>query len=150
MKLYDFASGALHILSPVFAAALTWVAAKLSQLINARVRNERLRNILARLDDTVFAVVRELQQVTVERLKAAAADGKLTLEAREMLKAAAVAAIREQLGARGLSELSRVLGIPSPSVDNVLVTHIESAVLDLKQAHVTNGVNKPAPVSSAA
>ena len=150
MKLYDLASGALHILSPLFAAALTWVAAKLSQLINARVHNERLRNMLTRLDDTVFAVIRELQQVTVERLKAATPDGKLTPEARDMVKTAALTAIREQLGAKGLSELSRVLGISSQSIDNVLVTHIESAVLALKQAHVINGVNKSVHVSSAA
>src|SRR5262249_18453782 len=102
MKLHDIATDALRILSPLFAAALTWVAAKASQYINARVHNERLRNILSRLDDTVYAVVRELQQVTVEKLKAAAPDGKLTPEVRQMVKGAALAAIREQLGAKGL------------------------------------------------
>jgi hypothetical protein len=150
MTLHDFASGALHVLSPILVAALTWVATKVSQLINARVQNERLQNILARVDDTVFAVVRELQQVTVDKLKAAAVDGKLTSEAKEMLRLAAIASIRQQLGTKGVSELSQIVGVSDRAIDNVLVTHIEAAVLDLRRAHVTNGVNKPGPVSVAA
>ena len=43
----------LEILSPVLLAALTWAAAKLAQLIRAKVQNEYLKGVLVGLDDAV-------------------------------------------------------------------------------------------------
>jgi hypothetical protein len=137
----DIAAGVFKVLSPVLLAAATWVAAKLAQLINARVRNEYLRGVLLRLDDAVLSVVREVHQVTVEALKSATVDGKLPPAARETVKRAAVGAIKSHLGVRGLTELGKVLGLNGDAVDRLIGTKIEAAVLDLKAQRVLNGVN---------
>jgi hypothetical protein len=66
-------------LSPLLLAALTWVAAKAAQYIAAKVKNEYVRGVLVRLDDAVVAAVREVQQVTVEAIKAGAPTGSSRL-----------------------------------------------------------------------
>lgn len=143
----DIGLEVFKVLSPVLLAALTWVAAKLGQLINARVRNEYLRGVLARLDDTVFAVVREVHQVTVDALKAATVDGKLPPSARDTVKQAALNAIKAHLGVRGVAELAKVLGLDGPAVDRLIGTKIEAAVHDIKtQQRMMNGVNHPPSV----
>jgi hypothetical protein len=142
MKATDIALYVFQIGSPVLIAVLTWVSTKLAQLIHARVKNEYLRGVLLRLDDAVLSVVREIHQVTVEALKAAAPDGKLTPEAKVMVKRAALDAIKKNLGARGLTQLTRVLGIDGEAVDKLIGTRVEAAVHDLKYARTLNGVSK--------
>jgi uncharacterized protein YidB (DUF937 family) len=142
----EIAVQAFRVLSPVLLAAVTWVAAKLAQFINARVQNEYLRGVLVRLDDAVLSVVREVNQVTVDAIKSASIDGRLPAGTRESIKAAAINAVKSHLGAKGLSELARVLGLDNGAVDRLLSTRIEAAVHDIKaqQKKVTNGVNHTA------
>lgn len=150
MQETDIALSVFKVLSPVLLAAFTWVATKLGQWINARVRNEYLRGVLLRLDDTVVAVVREVHQVTVDALKAATVDGKLPPGTRETVKQAAIGAIKSHLGTRGLADLARVLGLDGPSVDRLIGTKIEAAVHDIKtQQRMLNGVNHAPPPSDA-
>jgi len=132
----------LEVLSPVLLAALTWVAAKVAQLINAKVKNEYLRGTLVRLDDAVLAAVREVQQVTVEAIKAASADGKLTPDEKAQVKAKAVEAVKAHLGMKGLGELAKVLGLSGDAVEKMLSTRIEAAVHDLKRTRM-NGAPGP-------
>jgi hypothetical protein len=142
MNKTDIAFDVFKALSPVLLGAVTWVAAKLSQWINARVRNEYLRAVLLRLDDAVLGVVREVHQVTVDALKAATVDGKLPPGARESVKQAALGAIKSHLGARGITEVARVLGLNADGVDRLIGTKIEAAVHDLKtQRRMLNGVH---------
>lgn len=129
----------LELLSPVLLAALTWLAAKVAQLINAKVKNEYLRGTLVRLDDAVLAAVREVQQVTVEALKIASADGKLTPEERAQVKAKAMEAVKSHLGMKGLAELAKVLGLSGDAIERMLSTRVEAAVHDLRHARL-NGV----------
>jgi hypothetical protein len=132
----------LEILSPVLLAALTWVSAKVAQLISAKVKNEYLRGVLGRLDDAVLAAVREVQQVTVDAIKAASADGKLTPEERARVKQVAIDAVKSHLGAKGLAELARILGLEDGAIDKLLSTRVEAAVHDLKVARAkVNGVS---------
>jgi hypothetical protein len=143
MNKADFAFDVFKALSPVLLAAVTWVAARLGQWINARVRNEYLRGVLVRLDDAVLGVVREVHQVTVDALKAATIDGKLPPGARESVKQAALNAIKAHLGVRGVGEVVRVLGLSTEGVDRLIGTKIEAAVHDLKtQQRMLNGVHK--------
>ena len=130
-------------LSPVLLAALTWVAAKAAQLIHAKVRGEYLRGVLLRLDDAVLAATREVHQVTVEELKAASADGRLTPEERTRVKARAIETVRSHLGARGVGELGKVLGLDDSGIEKLLSTRVEAAVHDLKRARM-NGVAEAA------
>src|SRR5438477_9409697 len=142
----DIAFDIFKALSPVLLAAVTWVATRLAQLINARVRNEYLRGVLVRLDDAVLGVVREVHQVTVDALKAATVDGKLPPGARESVKQAALSAIKSHLGARGVGEMARVLGLNSEGVDRLIGTKIEAAVHELKiKQRQMNGVHHGPP-----
>jgi hypothetical protein len=122
----------LQVLSPILLAALTWVAAKVAQYIQAKVKNEYLRGVLVRLDDAVLAAVREVQQVTVEAIKSASADGKLTGEERARVKQAAIDSVKSHLGMKGIAELAKILGLESGSIEKLLSTRVEAAVHDLK------------------
>lgn len=141
----EFGLKILEVLSPVLLAALTWLAAKVAQLIHAKVKNEYLRGVLVRLDDAVLVAVREVHQVTVEELKAASADGKLTPDERARVKQVAVDAVKSHLGKRGLAELAKVLGLGDGLIDKLLGTRVEAAVHDLKQARANpiGGVSGP-------
>lgn len=129
----------LQVLSPILLAALTWVAAKIAQYIQAKVKNEYLRGVLVRLDDAVLAAVREVQQVTVEAIKSASADGKLTAEERAGVKQAALNSVKSHLGMKGLGELAKVLGLDGGAVERLLSTRVEAAVHDLKVARASSG-----------
>lgn len=133
-----------QVLAPVLMAVVTWVAAKLAQLINARVKNEYLRGVLLRLDDAVASVVREINQVTVASIKSSSADGRLTTSASAVIKNAALQTVKAHLGTKGIAELGRVLGLDTSAVDRLIGTRIEATVHDLKaQTRVVNGVNTP-------
>ncbi|MFH0899711.1 MAG: hypothetical protein V2A73_03685, partial [Pseudomonadota bacterium] len=134
----------LQVLSPVLLAALTWVAAKVAQLINAKVRGETVRNILLRLEDATVAAVRDVYQSVVEEIKSASVDGKLTAEERLRVKARAIATVRAHLGMKGLAELATVLGLDDGAVQQMISTRVEATVHDLKRARMTNGVHSPA------
>src|SRR5690606_3248430 len=99
----------LEILSPVLLAAITWAAAKLAQLIRAKVGNEYLKGVLVRLDDAVFTAVKDLQQSVVEEIKLASADGKITDEEKRRIKDKALATVKSHIGAKGLAELAKIL-----------------------------------------
>lgn len=129
----------IEVLSPVLMAALTWVAAKVAQLISAKVKNEWVRGVIARLDDAVLNAVREVEQSVVDEIKAARADGKLTAAERARVKAQAIDSIRSHLGLKGLGELARVLGLEDGCLDKLLSTRVEAAVHDLRRSAV-NGV----------
>ena len=96
--------------------------------------------MLVRLDDAVLAAVREVQQVTVETIKSASADGKLTAEERAQVKQAAIDAVKSHLGTKGLGELAKILGLEGGAIERLLSTRVEAAVHDLRVAR-TNGVH---------
>lgn len=135
----DLAFKLIEVLSPVLMAALTWVAAKVAQLISAKVKNEWVRGVLARLDDAVLNAVREVEQSVVAEIKAARADGKLTADERARVKAQAIESIRSHLGVKGLGELGRVLGLEDGCLEKLLSTRVEAAVHDLRRSGM-NGV----------
>jgi len=130
--LWPHLANSLEALSPVLLAALSWLSLRIAALINAKVKNERLQGILARLDDAVFMAVREVEQVFVSMLKTASEDGVLTAEERQQAKDAALHAARSYLGPRGVAELCKVLGMGDDEVDRVIGARVESAVYNLR------------------
>ena len=128
-----------QILSPVLLAGLSWLSVKAAQLISAKVKNEYLRGVLVRMDDAVLAAVREVQQVTVDSLKAASADGQLTPDERAKVKQAAIDSIKSHLGMKGISEAAKILGLEDGAIDKLLSTRVEAAVHDLKAARSVSG-----------
>jgi len=142
----------VKILSPVLLAALTAVTAKFAQLIRARVHNEYLQGLLLRLDDAVVTAVKDLQQTTVERIKAASADGKISDEEKQQIRAAALAAVKSHLGANGRAEVAKLLGLQGEGMDGLVSAKIEAAVHDLHRAapSSTGAVRGGTPSSSLA
>ncbi|SRR6266700_3146727 len=145
----DLALSALDVTTPLLVAAFTWVATRLSRLITARIRNERLRGVLLRLDDVVLAVVKETFQVTVEALRAASANGKLPPGAADVVKRAAVAAVKAQLGPIALAEVATALDLSPDALDHLLSTKVEAAVYTVKHPTATNGVHEPGELGPA-
>lgn len=139
----------LEILSPVLLAALTWAATKLAFFIQARIKNEYLRNALVRLEDAVFTAVKELDQTVVAEIKAASADGKITDDEKKRIKEKALASVKSHIGTKGLSELAKVLGLESGALDGFLSSKVEAAVHDLRRASIMNGATNGAPVPLA-
>ncbi len=128
-------------LSPLLLAALTWVAARLAQYVSAKVKNEWVRGALVRLDDAVLVAVREVQQVTVEAIKAGSADGKLTPEERTRAKQAAIDSVKSHLGMKGIAELAKILGLEDGAIEKLLSSRVEAAVHDLKRARAADGIH---------
>jgi hypothetical protein len=117
-----------QILWPLLLAGLVWIAAKFSQLLSIKARNERLIGALLRVDIVAVTATRAVQQVLVDRLEAASGDGTLTPEQRTAAKQAAIDSAKAQLGARGLAELRDAFGLDAAEVDVLLATRIEAAV----------------------
>src|SRR6478736_133089 len=100
---------AIDVLSPVLLAAFSWLSFQIAAYVSARVKNEKHRAALRRLDETVFVAVREVEQVLVASLKTGRADGTLTQAERIEVKSAAAKAVRAYLGAKGWLELGSAL-----------------------------------------
>jgi hypothetical protein len=118
----------LLIVSPVFIAALAWLSMKASNLINANTKNAYLRGVMLRLNDATMTAVREVQQVYVSTLR----SGPLTADQAQKAKGAAVDSLKSHLGAHGLVELSKVLGLDGTAVERLLGAKVEAAVSELK------------------
>ena len=119
-------------LSPTLLALVGWLSARLALLIKAKTRNEYLQGVLLRLNDAVWASVREVEQTMVTALKAGTVDGKLTETGRQNAKSAAIATVKEHLGPQGLADLCNVLGISGAVVDNFLGKRVEAAIAESK------------------
>ena len=137
MDTTEIALTALKILSPVLAAGLTWLAARLASLIRGRVANEALQGILLRVGDAVLTAVKELDQTVVAEIKATSVDGRIEPGERQRIKDTAVAKVKGYLGAEGVEQMSRVLGIGNASLDGFIGSKVEAAVHDLRRTDPT-------------
>ncbi len=139
MDVGSFGLEILKVLSPVLLAALTAATTKFAELIRARVQNEYLKGLLLRLDDAVLTAVKNLEQSTVEQIKAASADGKITDAEKQQIRAAALAAVKSNLGPKGRTEVVKILGLADEGMDGLLSSKIEAAVHDLRRTEPTPG-----------
>lgn len=140
MTVGDIVLKIFEVLSPAIATLLAWLVARLAQLITAKVKSEYLRGVLVRLDDTVFAAVREVQQTVVDDLKSASPDGRLTQAQQQQIKQDVMAKIKSHLGMKGLEEIAQILGLDGATgVENLISTKVESAVHDLKVTRTAAG-----------
>jgi hypothetical protein len=152
MDIGSFGLEVVKVLSPVLLAVLTAAVAKFAQLIRARVQNEYLQGLLIRLDDAVVTAVKDLQQRTVDRIKAASADGKISDDEKQQIRAAALAAVKSHLGANGRAEVAKILGLQGEGMDGLVSSKIEAAVHDLHCAAASPGgaIRSGTPSSLAA
>lgn len=130
--LWTVVARAVEALSPVLLAAFSWLSFQVASYVSARVKNERHRAALHRLDETVVVAVREVEQVLVLSLKSASSDGALTQAERADVKTAAANAVRAYLGAKGWIELGVALGLSELELERLLAARVEAAVYDLR------------------
>jgi hypothetical protein len=114
----------LAVVGAVFAPLLAMLVKELHALFAAKVKNERLRGVLDRLDDAAGVVVASVEQTVVSKL-----DPKQPLGANgRAARDAAIAELKTHLGARGIDEAKEVLGIGDSDLEKILVSYIESKV----------------------
>ena len=129
----------LEALSPAILALLGWLGLKLSQWLRAKISNELIGGMLARLNDSVFTAVKAIEQTVVREIKAAKESdspggAKITRAEADRVKKAAVDELKSYWGARGLAELGDVLGLTGDGLNKLLESKVEAAVHDLKVA----------------
>ncbi|MEW6778293.1 MAG: hypothetical protein AB1405_18490 [Bdellovibrionota bacterium] len=128
----EVVSSVIEILTPVLVAGLTFLSAWLAKLITAKVKGEYLRGVLVRLDESVFTAVKSVAQTYADALKSAREDGKLDPAERQEAKRRALSALKSYLGAKGIGELGKILGLTSDAqVEEFLAGKVEAAVHDL-------------------
>jgi len=129
-QLSSLGVSALQILAPVFLALLGVLAAKIHSLIAAKVKNEKVKGILDRLDDAALTVVQSVEQSVIPKLdptKTAAENGAVA-------KAAAIAELKTHLGEKGIAEAKQVLGVGDSALEQIISSYIESKVHEVSSA----------------
>jgi hypothetical protein len=116
---------------PVAGALATfivkWVNAQAEQ-IKAKTNQEKINHYIDILNDTVAEVVVSLNASTVDALKAAAADGKLTVEEITDIKENAIDTIFSILGNTGIE----VLQLAFDDLEELIAVKIDKAVENVK------------------
>lgn len=131
----------VELAGTLLMGALTWAGVAVKNLIATKVQNEAVKGVLTRLDDAVFAVVKELEQTVAAGLREAAADGKITPEEVAKIKQAALDKVKSYVGPKGLDTALAVLGLKDASALDALISgRVEAAVHDVKAAKETPAV----------
>ncbi len=102
----DLIGTAIEIIAAVVQAALLGLVAVIFAKAQQNTKSERLKTALEMLEKATYTTVNELQETTVERLKAASKDGKLTKQEIKGLADGSLALIKQRMGAeaRGVIE----------------------------------------------
>ena len=122
------------VLVPFAATGIHWLGARAGELIQAKVKNERLGAALLRLEDAVVTAVKDVEQTLVVEYRELARDGKLSREDRRRLKETAVRKVKTFLGSAGVKELGNVLDVWELSVEDLIGAKVEATILDMKTA----------------
>lgn len=109
----------------------------LRMMIVAKVKDEKVRAVLLRLEDAAARAVKATQQTFVEAIIIAREDGKVTdaewSAAGAEAKRRALRVLQEELGAAFLADAAKALALPSSdAVLKVAETMVEAAVHDRK------------------
>lgn len=123
----------LSIAAPIGVALAMWLSRWVAKMIQTKVQNDALAGALLRLNDAVFAAVKELEQSVVGPTKAQA-GGRLSVSEARGVKKKAIEVARQHLGGAGVSEVTSALGIPESALEKHLGSRIEAAVSDLRRS----------------
>lgn len=99
---------------------------KVTEQVAGRVKSDALDGLILRLSHIVTRVVEELQQTTVDALKA---SGKFDADTAAKVKADAVARVKAILGEESVGLAKEVLG----DLDALISAFIESAINSAKR-----------------
>ena len=108
------------------------VIPKIVQLINSRIDNEKLQEVVNDVSASATTVIKYLQQTSVNQLKA---DGKWNTESQKKVLDEAVALVMERLANKTMKILEQ------NGVDIVLLitTYVEAAIYDDRNTNNLKG-----------
>ena len=118
-----------QILEPVLGflgTVIGLLAAYLLKKIADKVKGDYINGVLSRAIKAVEEAVLSVKQSYVDQMKADTQDGKWTKVEKARAKARAIEEAKSYLGAKGLAELVKILGLDS--LDGFLGGLVESAV----------------------
>ena len=118
----------IPILPAIAAFVIKFISVKMDA-IKAQTQQDKIDQYIDILNDTVADVVISLNQTTVDSLKAAAADNKLTEEEIEEISNKAIDAVYLILGRQGRELLQTVFD----DLDALIAAKIERAVVEVKE-----------------
>lgn len=109
---------------PLISAGLLWLTARLSQWFHAKAQTSKAFAVAASTYELVRAVVEHVERHLRPELQKRLADGHLTSQEADELKALAMKLTKEALGEHGVAKLQAVFG---GGVDLLLSGWIERA-----------------------
>jgi predicted Zn-dependent protease len=117
---------------PALVAGIIWALAKVASYFKAKTNIEYVQGAIGRLNEAVVMAVREVEQTVKAELVKAKSDGKITAAEAKGIKAAAIAAAKSYLGAKGIAEIIKVLGIDASLIDKLVGGKIEQVLSEMK------------------
>ncbi|WP_141620101.1 hypothetical protein [Myxococcus sp. AB036A] len=120
------------IVATALAALLVAGLTGLTNKLKAQAEVSKLAAVGERSATVALSVVRHVDVTMKPRLEAAAADGVLTQEEFQQLKAEAMTRLKESLGGHGLRELQEVLKLAPGKLGEFLSGLIEDALDRMK------------------
>lgn len=123
-------SAIVQILLPAIVALGGLAITQLRNWLGTQTHNAQIKGALGVLTDLVTMVVREMEQTTVQTLRAH--NGRLDKEVAEEVKQAAILKIQLLYGPEGLRNLSKRLGTSDDATMRLIGALIEQAVYLIK------------------
>ncbi len=117
-----------HILGLVALVITGYILPALKNWLTERGKTTKLANVALRVEHLAEACVAHLNAGLKAQFELAAADGRITKEEAETLKADGLRLLKEFLGQQGLTSVAGVLGIGAGLVDTYLSGMIEKSV----------------------
>lgn len=124
----------VQIISGVIAlvgTVLSWVLVSVRNYIRRKIDNDYVEGLLFRLSDAVEVGVRDTAATVVPKIRAAAADGKITDKEAADLREFARDAAMDQLTSFDQSQLEELFN--RPALDRKLDQLIEAALQKIKE-----------------
>lgn len=123
----------LDALIPLVITLITIAIGAITRSVQAKIQDERARDMLQRLSEQASDVVHELEQTLAGQLRDAAADGKLDASEVVELKDAALGNLKAYLGERGKADALKVLGFKDEAeLEALLRGKLEAEVAKLR------------------
>lgn len=133
----------LSLLAAALSAGVVWALRALTAWLSSQTDRNRLLGALSRATHLAELVVVDLERTVRPKLAAALADGKLTPEEAEKLRAEAIERVKDTLGTHGMEELRAALGIVD--LDAYLGSLVETVVGRLKHQAAPPAPAAPSP-----
>ena len=147
MNPWEFAQsiGLPEILVTIASLVVTWMLTQLSNYISNKSEevknktdNDSMKRYIEIATSTVTEVVDYLNHSVVNDLKIAAADGKLTQEEVDQIKATARVQVQSILSAEAIQALQQVYGDINALIDTWIVNAVAKAQSDPEGSGITS------------